>query len=158
MGLFGTLVNGLFGTEQQLEVEGLGTVSCKICNWYHNDKYTWTGYIQFPSYPEVTLFFIDGNAHGVDKRQVQSLHELIADWDHLMDELDEQLLEKIESESKSDTYRNWQKYFVPEAIVPDISSSKSEAWEVTFNGIGKVEDHYFTFNWENGDVKELQLG
>lgn len=156
MGLFGAIINGLFGIEKRVEIKGVGIVTCKVCSWHQKKRYTWSGNIRLSSYPESTLFFIEGNSNGPDARQEASLRRLVGDWNRVIDRLNCMLPDECRKENKTDPYMYWQERFFPEMIMP--GSRYSDFWDITFNGTDDFQEEYFSFIWQNEDVKELAIG
>ncbi len=50
MKVFKTLINELFGTKREYKVEGLGIFTCKVCDWWRDKCYLWSGAVQLPFY------------------------------------------------------------------------------------------------------------
>lgn len=52
---FKTLVNELFGTKKEYQVKDLCVFICKVCDWWLDKLYFWTGIVRLPFYAEETM-------------------------------------------------------------------------------------------------------
>ena len=76
MKVFKTLMNELFGTKREYKVEGLGIFTCKVCDWWRDKCYLWSGAVQLPFYSVETLVLIEGDASAPFSRQLLELQEI----------------------------------------------------------------------------------
>ena len=155
MGIFKTLANELFGVKKEFEVKGLGIFTCKVCDWWRNEHYTWGGTVRLPIYSEETIILLEGDASAPLPQQVLELQALLQDWKSIIARLDSMLLNESRFAHKEEIYDSWQDKFYPEDIAPAIPCS--DGWEITFSRTDDLKD-YFGFIWKNNTVQELELG
>ena len=123
MGIFKTLVNDLLGTENEYEVKGMGIFTCKVCNWWQDKHYTWSGTVRLPSYPEETTILLEGDVSAPLAQQLLELQTLLQNWKSMVARLDSMLPNESRLAHKEEIYASWQDTFYPEAINPAIPDS-----------------------------------
>lgn len=154
MGIFKTLINDLLGTRKEYEAKGLGIFSCKVCSWWPDKTYTWTGTVQLPDYSEETVILMEGDASAPLPQQLSELQALLQNWKPMIARLDRMLSTESRLAHKEEIYASWQDTFYPDAITPAIPYS--DGWEITFDRKGDLKD-YFSFTWKNNTLRDLEL-
>lgn len=154
MGIFKTLINDLLGTKKEYEVKNLGIFTCKVCNWWQDQRYTWGGTVRLPFYSKETVILMEGDASTPLLQQSLELQTLMQNWKSLIERLDSMLPNESRLAHKEEIYASWQDTFYPEAINPAIPYS--DGWEITFVRKDGLKD-YFCFIWKNNSVRELAL-
>lgn len=152
MGIFNTLIDELLGTTKKCEIKNLGIFTCKICSWWRNERYTWGGTVQLPSYSEETFVLLEGDVSGPLPQQIVELQMLLQNWESLIARLDNMLPRESRFAHKEEIYASWQDKFYPE----EITSTVSDGWEITFSRTDDLKD-YFAFIWKNNTVQDLEL-
>ena len=142
MKVFKTLINELFGTKREYKVEGLGIFTCKVCDWWRDKCYLWSGAVQLPFYSVETLVLIEGDASAPFSRQLLELQVLLQNWVPMAEQLDSML-------------SSWQDEFYPYTIVPAVLYSDS--WEIVFYRNSGV-NYNFTVFWKENKIQDLHLG
>lgn len=155
MGIFRTLANELLGTNKEYEVKGLGIFTCKVCDWWRNEHYTWGGTVRFPLYSEETIILLEGDASAPLSQQVLELRTLLQNWKSMTEQLDRMLPGESRLAHKEEIYASWQDKFYPEDIAPAIHCN--DGWEISFSRTDDSKD-YFAFIWQDNTVRELELG
>lgn len=154
MGIFKTLANELFGTNKEYEVKGLGVFTCKMCDWWRDEHYTWGGAVRLPIYSEDTFIILEGDALAPSPQQLEDLRTLLQDWKSMTAQLDRILPEESRLVDKEEMYASWQDYFYPEDISP--IAQDSDGWEISFARTDDLPD-YFYFIWKNNTVSDLTM-
>ena len=155
MKVFKTLMNELFGTKREYKVEGLGIFTCKVCDWWRDKCYLWSGAVQLPFYSVETLVLIEGDASAPFSRQLLELQVLLQNWVPMAEQLDSMLSSKSQQKHKEKIYGSWQNDFYPYTIVPAVLYSDS--WEIVFYRNSGV-NYNFTVFWKDNRVQDLRLG
>lgn len=155
MKVFKTLINELFGTKRGYKVEGLGIFTCKVCDWWRDKCYLWSGAVQLPFYSVETLVLIEGDASAPFSRQLLELQVLLQNWVPMAEQLDSMLSSKSQQKHKEKIYGSWQDDFYPYTIVPAVLYSDS--WEIVFYRNSGV-NYNFTVFWKDNRVQDLRLG
>lgn len=94
MGIFKMLINELLGTKKEYEVKDLGIFTCKVCNWYQDKHYTWSGIVQLPFYSKKTIILMEGDASAPLPQQVLELQTILQNWKSVITKLDSMCLTK----------------------------------------------------------------
>lgn len=155
MKVFKTLINELFGTKREYKVEGLGIFTCKVCDWWRDKCYLWSGAVQLPFYSVETLVLIEGDASAPFSRQLLELQVLLQNWVPMAEQLDSMLSSKSQQKHKEKIYGSWQDEFCPYTIVPAVLYSDS--WEIVFYRNSGV-NYNFTVFWKENKIQDLHLG
>ena len=155
MKVFKTLINELFGTKREYKVEGLGIFTCKVCDWWRDKCYLWSGAVQLPFYSVETLVLIEGDASAPFSRQLLELQVLLQNWVPMAEQLDSMLSSKSQQKHKEKIYGSWQDEFYPYTIVPAVLYSDS--WEIVFYRNSGV-NYNFTVFWKENKIQDLHPG
>ncbi|CAK7005950.1 hypothetical protein ACGE0T_07610 [Parabacteroides sp. APC149_11_2_Y6] len=154
MGIFKMLINELLGTKKEYEVKDLGIFTCKVCNWYQDKHYTWSGIVQLPFYSKETILLMEGDASAPLPQQVLELQTILQNWKSVITKLDSMLPNESRLAHKEEIYASWQDTFYPDAVNPAIPYT--DGWEITFVRTDDLKD-YFGFIWKNNAVRDLTL-
>lgn len=151
---FKALVNELFGTKKEYQVKDLCVFTCKVCDWWLDKRYFWTGIVRLPFYAEETMILIEGDASAPFPRQLSELQELLQNWESMVIQLDNMMSVRIRKTHKEKIYASWQDKFYPDAITVPYSG---DGWEIIFYRKSGV-NYNFTVVWKNNNVQKLLLG
>lgn len=154
MGILKMIINSLIGTNKEFEVKGLGIFTCKVCNWWQDESYTWSSTVKLPIYSKETVILLNGDVSGPSQQQVSELWKLLQNWELLISQLDSMLPQESRSVHKDEIYASWQDTFYPESIVPDVP--EDNGWEISFERQDELKD-YFCFIWRSNTVQDLTL-
>lgn len=152
---FKTLINELFGTKREYKAEGLGLFTCKVCDWWQDKCYLWSGTVQLPFYSVETLVLIEGDTSAPFSKQLLELQVLLQNWVPMVEQLDSMLSCKSQQKHKEKIYASWQDEFYPYTIVPAVLYSGS--WEIVFYRNSGV-NYNFTVFWKDNTVQDLHFG
>lgn len=152
---FKTLINELFGTKREYKAEGLGLFTCKVCDWWQDKCYLWSGTVQLPFYSVETLVLIEGDISAPFPKQLLELQGLLQNWAPMLEQSDSILSSKSRQKHKEKIYASWQDEFYPYTIVPAVLYSGS--WEIVFYRNSGV-NYNFTVFWKDNTVQDLHFG
>lgn len=154
MGILKMIINSLIGTNKEFEVKGIGIFTCKVCNWWRDESYTWSAMVKLPLYSQETVILLNGDASGPSSQQVSELWKLLQSWNMIITQLDGMLPQESRLVHKDEIYASWQDTFYLESIVPDVP--EDNGWEISFERKDDLKD-YFWFIWRNNSVQDLTL-
>lgn len=155
MGFFKTIVNDLLGAKREYAVKGLGIFTCKVCEWWKEERYIWSGTVRLPSYPEETVILVEGDALAPSPQQLAELRMLLDNWDAVILRLESMLSRESRLAHKEEIYASWQKTFYLDSITP--VAEDNGGWEIAFERTDDKKDYFF-FIWKNNTIYDLTLG
>lgn len=155
MGFFKTVVNDLLGSKREYAVKDLGIFTCKVCEWWKEERYSWTGTVRLFSYPEETVILVEGDALAPLPQQLEEVRMLLEKWEAVMIQLDSILLRESRLAHKEEIYASWKETFYPDSITP--VAGEDGGWEVAFETTDDKKDYFF-FIWKNNTIQDLTLG
>lgn len=151
---FKTLINELLGTRKEYQAKDLCVFTCKICDWWLDKQYLWTGIVRLPFYAEETIILVEGDASAPFPEQLSEIQVLLRNWQSMAIQLDNMMSVKSREARKEKIYASWEDQFYPYTITVPYSG---DGWEIIFYRKSGV-NYSFTVVWKNNTVQKLLLG
>lgn len=151
---FKTLINELLGTRKEYQAKDLCVFTCKICDWWLDKQYLWTGIVRLPFYAEETIILVEGDASAPFPEQLSEIQVLLRNWQSMAIQLDNMMSVKSREARKEKIYASWEDQFYPYTITVPYSG---DGWEIVFYRKSGV-NYSFTVVWKNNTVQKLLLG
>lgn len=152
--VFKTLINELLGTRKEYQAKDLCVFTCKICDWWLDKQYLWTGIVRLPFYAEETIILVEGDASAPFPEQLSEIQVLLRNWQSMAIQLDNMMSVKSREARKEKIYASWEDQFYPYTITVPYSG---DGWEIIFYRKSGV-NYSFTVVWKNNTVQKLLLG